>query len=78
MKKILYILCFCVGLGSYSNAATELKSGGALDWYGYQSLIDTEVYTNDNSDDGDDDVFRKRRHKRRRKLRPKPRHGFGK
>ncbi len=60
---------------SLSSAATAYNSRGALDWYGYQSLVSTEAYHQDHSDDGDDRVFRKRRHKRRRKIRP-PKKGW--
>ena len=74
MKKILHILFVACLLGVVC-AATEFKSGGALDWYGYQSLISTDSYTNDNTQDDDDDVMRKRRHRRRRKIRP-PRKGW--
>ena len=75
MKKILHILFVCFFVVGLASAATEFKSGGALDWYGYQSLISTDAYTNDTQDDDDDDVFRKRRHRRRRKIRP-PRKGW--
>tara|TARA_B100001123_G_C14623823_1_gene754901 strand:+ start:106 stop:297 length:192 start_codon:yes stop_codon:yes gene_type:complete len=44
---------------------------GALDWYGYNSLLSTELYMQNNLGDGDDDnVERKRRHRRRRKIGP--------
>tara|TARA_B100000029_G_scaffold456689_1_gene484910 strand:- start:160 stop:396 length:237 start_codon:yes stop_codon:yes gene_type:complete len=76
MNKFLYILSFCFILTSSSFAASEFKFSGALDWYGYQSMIEVESYSNDHSDDGSDEINRKRRHKRRRKLRPKPKHGW--
>tara|TARA_B100000959_G_scaffold282822_1_gene350133 strand:+ start:115 stop:342 length:228 start_codon:yes stop_codon:yes gene_type:complete len=75
MKKAIYILFVYLMMVSLSSAATAYNSRGALDWYGYQSLVSTEAYHQDHSDDGDDRVFRKRRHKRRRKIRP-PKKGW--
>ena len=74
MKKILYILFAYLFVGVMC-AATEFKSDGALDWYGYQSLISTDSYTNDNNQEEEEDLMRKRRHRRRRKIRP-PRKGW--
>jgi len=74
MKKIIYILFTYLLMVSLSSAATSYNPRGALDWYGYQSLLSTEAYSEDTGED-DDSVFRKRRHKRRRKIRP-PRKGW--
>ena len=52
-------------------ASESYKYGGALDWYGYSSLLSTEMFSGNSSADGDDnDVQRKRRHRRRRKIGP--------
>ena len=64
MKNIIYILTFI----AFSFAANEFD--GALDWYGYNALLSTELYTENHLGDDDDDVFRKRRHRRRRKVGP--------
>jgi len=75
MKKIIYILLsYCLAI-SLSSAATSYE-GGALDFYGYKSLLLTEAYSENNSGDIDEDkTFRKRRHRRRRKIRP-PKKGW--
>ena len=74
MKKIIYILFVYLLMMTLSSAATAYNPRGALDWYGYQSFLSTEAYSED-TDDNDDSVDRKRRHKRRRKIRP-PRKGW--
>jgi len=74
MKKVIYILFVYLLMMSLSSAATAYNPRGALDWYGYQSLLSTEAYSQDTGTD-DDEMFRKRRHKRRRKIRP-PRKGW--
>tara|TARA_B100001250_G_scaffold412036_2_gene442193 strand:+ start:1014 stop:1193 length:180 start_codon:yes stop_codon:yes gene_type:complete len=52
-------------------ASASNQFSGALDWYGYNSLLQTDLYTENNlGDDSDGDVFRKRRHRRRRKIGP--------
>ena len=67
MKKYTYIL-FLIAFGF---SATSFNDAGALDWYGYDSLISSDVYSNNQMDnDEDDGVFRKRRHRRRRKIGP--------
>ena len=68
MKKIIYILTF---IAFSFGAVTSDRFDGALDWYGYSSLLSTQLYTDNNFIDEDDDVvFRKRRHRRRRKIGP--------
>jgi len=68
MKKIIYILSFLFFVLSVSFAATPMPSIGAMNLYGYGSLIDQAEFSD--NDCGDDDVDRKRRHRRRRKIRP--------
>ena len=71
MKNIIYILAF-IAFAFCANQPNRFD--GALDWYGYNALLSTELYTEDHmDDDGDDDVFRKRRHRRRRKIGPSKR-----
>ena len=67
MRNILYILVFI----TLSFGASQLnRFDGALDWYGYSSLLSVDLYTEDHLDDDDDDLYRKRRHRRRRKIGP--------
>ena len=68
MKNIIYILTFI----AFSFAANQSNGfDGALDWYGYNALLSTELYTENHLGDNDDNnVFRKRRHRRRRKVGP--------
>lgn len=67
MKNIIYILAFA----SFAFCANQPnRFDGALDWYGYNALLTTELYTENHMEDEDDDVFRKRRHRRRRKIGP--------
>ena len=68
MKYLLYILTF-ITLCFSANSSN--KFDGALDWYGYNSLLQVDLYTENHLDDAsDDEVFRKRRHRRRRKIGP--------
>ena len=67
MKNIIYILAF---IAFSFGADQSSRFNGALDWYGYNALLSTELYTEDHLDDDDDDLFRKRRHRRRRKIGP--------
>ena len=67
MKNIIYILAF-VAFAFCANQPNRFD--GALDWYGYNALLTTELYTENHLEDEDDDVFRKRRHRRRRKIGP--------
>jgi len=67
MKNIIYILAF-VAFAFCANQPNRFD--GALDWYGYNALLTTELYTENHMEDEDDDVFRKRRHRRRRKIGP--------
>ncbi len=67
MKNMIYILTFI----AFSFAANQSNGfDGALDWYGYNSLLSTELYTENHLGGDDDNVFRKRRHRRRRKVGP--------
>ena len=67
MKNLFYILI----LGAFSFGASPMSDGGALGWYGYDSLLSSELYmTNNADDDNDDSIQRKRRHRRRRKIGP--------
>ena len=68
MKNIIYILAFM----AFSFGAEQSgRFNGALDWYGYGTLLSTELYTENHMDDDDNDnLFRKRRHRRRRKIGP--------
>ena len=70
MKKIFYILTLCLFTASLSYAAGPPRSCDALGWHGYDSLISSDLFSNDDWDDEDDEIFRKRRHRRRRKIRP--------
>lgn len=68
MKHIIYILTF---LSFSFGAVASGQFGGALSWYGYNSLLSTEMCMEGNLiDDGNDAVDRKRRHRRRRKIGP--------
>ena len=68
MKDIIYILIF---ITLSFGASQSSQFDGALDWYGYNSLLSTDLYTeNHMDDDGEDGLFRKRRHRRRRKIGP--------
>jgi len=67
MKNIIYILAF-VAFAFCANQPNRFD--GALDWYGYNALLTTALYTENHMEDEDDDVFRKRRHRRRRKIGP--------
>ena len=65
-KYILFLLLIAFGF-----SASSFNDAGALDWYGYDSLISSNVYTSNPMDNDDEDaVFRKRRHRRRRKIGP--------
>ncbi len=75
MKKTLYILFIYVVTMSFSFGAESYQDRGALDWYGYNSLLSTEAYVEDNSEGSEDKTYRKRRHRRRRKIRP-PKKGW--
>tara|TARA_X000001036_G_C20210120_1_gene615329 strand:+ start:310 stop:528 length:219 start_codon:yes stop_codon:yes gene_type:complete len=67
MKHIIYILTFI----AFSFGANQSNGfDGALDWYGYNSLLSTELYTANHLGAEEDEVFRKRRHRRRRKVGP--------
>ena len=74
MKNTMCILAlFC----SFSFAAMQQSVGpNALDWYGYDSMLSSNMYSNNSMGDAiDDDVDRKRRHRRRRKISP-PKKGW--
>ena len=67
MKNIIYILAFV----TFAFCAYQPnRFDGALDWYGYNALLTTELYTENHMEDEEDGVFRKRRHRRRRKIGP--------
>ena len=69
MRKFKYILVSL--LIAFSFSASSFNDAGALNWYGYDSLIASDVYTNNQMDDSEDGaLFRKRRHRRRRKIGP--------
>ena len=68
MKRLVYILTF---LAFSFGASSSNSFDGALDWYGYNSLLSTDLYSENHLDDNSEDsVFRKRRHRRRRKIGP--------
>ncbi len=68
MKNLLYI---SVVVAFSFGANPSNKYGGALDWYGYNALLSTDLYTQDHFGGmEEDEVFRKRRHRRRRKIGP--------
>ena len=71
------IMCILVLLCSVSFAAMQQGGGpNALDWYGYNSMLSSDIYSNNSMGDQiDDDVYRKRRHRRRRKISP-PKKGW--
>ena len=77
MKKILNITIVSVCFFAILTAAQfDNKSPNALAWYGYNSLLSTGVHWSGGMiDDGDDQVFRKRRHRRKRKISP-PKKGW--
>ena len=68
MKHIIYILAF---LNFSFGAVASGQFDGALDWYGYNSFLSTDMCMAGNLiDDENEGVFRKRRHRRRRKIGP--------
>ena len=80
MKKYMYKLSVLMFLMTFTYAAGALQSNGALEWYGVDSFLVSDMddgknkYMNDDLDD-EEKAFRKRRHKRRRNIRP-PRRGW--
>ena len=54
MKNIIYILAFM----AFSFGAEQSgRFNGALDWYGYGTLLSTELYTENHMDDDDNVIL---------------------
>ena len=70
MKKITYIFVGVFVLWSFAFSANPMNTTCSVDWYGQGSLLYDQELGDNQLDDGDDDLDRKRRHRRRRKIRP--------
>ena len=72
MNKFILNIIVVLSFFSLSLAATEsYKYGGALDWYGYNSLLSTEMFSGSSiGGEDENELQRKRRHRRRRKIGP--------
>ena len=70
MKKSIYIFVSMFVLWSFGFSANPMDPAGSVDWYGQGSLLYDQEFGDNQLDDGNNDVQRKRRHKRRRKIRP--------
>jgi len=70
MKKTIYILLATFILWSLAFAADAMNTNTTINWYGQGSLLHNQELSDNQLDDGDNDLQRKRRHRRRRKIRP--------
>ena len=70
MKKIIYILLSTFILWSLAFAASAMNTNTTINWYGQGSLLHNQEFSDNQLDDGDNNLERKRRHRRRRKIRP--------
>ena len=57
-------------LWSFGFSADQMNTLNTVAWYGQGSLLHNQEFGDNQLDDGDDNVQRKRRHRRRRKIRP--------